>query len=117
MHRKLVVCFFCFSAASVTASAQISPEIISKLKLDSAPLNDRGQHLFGNGKPDFKATRDIAARKLDFESLRNAGTCYTVRSYRFDRNDTPQLISETTCTESRLLKKKYAGESAPDSQR
>lgn len=52
--------------------------------------------------------RNLPARRVSPEQLINRNTCYTVRSYHFDRQDgqAPVLAGMTTCTPARIFDQK-----------
>jgi hypothetical protein len=47
-------------------------------------------------------------RRMSPDQMMNRNTCYTVRSYHFERHDgnAPVLTGMTTCTPSRILEQK-----------
>jgi hypothetical protein len=50
----------------------------------------------------------VPAYRLSPQELMNKNTCYTVRSYHFEREDgqAPVLTAMTTCTPARILEQK-----------
>ncbi|HET9838730.1 MAG TPA: hypothetical protein VFR84_10880 [Candidatus Angelobacter sp.] len=52
--------------------------------------------------------RKLQMRRLSPDEIKDRNTCYTIRSYHFERQDgqAPVLAGMTTCTPSRILEQK-----------
>jgi hypothetical protein len=138
MRQKVLLFSFCVALlGSATAQDANVAVPLSKFGTGNAitftlAQSKPGESLFGNGKPNFSATSQSPLAKRVQETVRlytgliqrlqelkqhlqapkKMATCYAMRSYNFDKSETPQAAGETTCTDSKLAQKKFAGAEA-----
>jgi hypothetical protein len=114
MRQKITILLFCL-AMLYSARAQGSDSnatVLSKFNIAgpqafSLSANKTGEPLFGGGRANF--TAKVVPVKRGTVPKMTSATCYTMRSYTFDNSDVPQPTGETTCTDSKLAQKKFAG--------